>query len=324
MVKVGRFVEGDGGKESCEWSASSLVVAFHGDILKIEMQSEGDNYLEVELDGKHFRTLHLPQGIATAKITENSKPNHVARFVRRTEAFFGKLTFEKFYPSSSGGIDQAQPNPHLMEAIGDSITCGFGNEGKSKDDPFKAETENVYLAYPSLAGRAVNADVQTYAWSGRKMWPDNTMPSVYDLALPTDPASKWDVRNSRKADVILIHLGTNDFGKDNPEQAGWVAAYEAFLVKLRQDNPSAQVYCAMGSMMSDNWPPNHKALTTLRDYLTTIVDDRHKAGDEKVKLLEFDVQQESDGLGSSWHPNLVTHQKMADRLVSVLHQDLGW
>ena len=44
-----------------------------------------------------------------------------------------------------------------------------------------------------------------------------------------------------------------------------------------------------------------------------------------VAMLEFETQNlERDGIGSDWHPNLKTHQNMADRLIAAIKTDLGW
>ncbi len=71
--------------------------------------------------------------------------------------------------------------------IGDSISCGYGNEGKSQNEHFSPDTENARDAYGAIAARRLGADYACVAWSGRKMWPDNTVPEIYDRALPQDP-----------------------------------------------------------------------------------------------------------------------------------------
>ena len=87
--------------------------------------------------------------------------------------------------------------PRKIEVIGDSISCGYGDEGLNATCPFDIEvrregkcpdgplppdfeekypdcnvarvpfTENQYLSYGSLVGRHLDADVSTLCWSGR-------------------------------------------------------------------------------------------------------------------------------------------------------------
>jgi hypothetical protein len=91
--------------------------------------------------------------------------------------------------------------------------------------------------------------------------------------------------------------------------------------KVRKNYPSAFIYLATGSMMSDSWPAGAKHLTTLKKWLDSI---QASLGDSKVKRLDFSVQQESDGIGSAYHPNAVTQTKMGRVLAVALKGDLGW
>jgi hypothetical protein len=176
------------------------------------------------------------------------------------------------------------------------------------------------MSYASIAARAVDADVTLLAWSGRKMWPDNTMPDIYDLVLPTQPEPKYDFKGPAP-DAVVINLATNDFGKENPEEGGWTGAYEAFIRRLWEHYPKAHVYVAMGGMMSDNYPTGHNALSTLRGYLTRMLG---RMKDPRLHLIEFDTQRLEDGIGADWHPNIRTHEKMGANLTAALKRDLHW
>ncbi|WP_204266956.1 hypothetical protein, partial [Citrobacter youngae] len=41
------------------------------------------------------------------------------------------------------------PSRHI-EFIGNSLTCGYGVEGKDRSEPYKAETENCNLSYATI------------------------------------------------------------------------------------------------------------------------------------------------------------------------------
>ena len=78
-------------------------------------------------------------------------------------------------------------------------------------------------------------------------------------------------------------------------------------------------------MMTDNWPPNNKALTTVKSYLVEVLRLRASVGDDNIRVIEFETQDEArDGIGSDWHPNLKTHRKMADVLEAAIRSDLKW
>jgi hypothetical protein len=124
---------------------------------------------------------------------------------------------------------------------------------------------------------------------------------------------------------VIINLATNDFGQQNPDEAGWTKAYGQFISRVRKNYPNAWVYCAIGPMMSDNWPPNNKALSTVRRYIDAIVSECNRKGDKRVSKIEFPVQDiAKDGGGAAYHPNLKTNRKMANQLIDQLKRDLGW
>jgi hypothetical protein len=120
---------------------------------------------------------------------------------------------------------------------------------------------------------------------------------------------------------VVINLATNDFGKGNPNEGQWTGAYEAFIQRVWSHYPKAHVYAAVGSMMTDDWPPQNRALSTLRGYLQRMVDRLH---DKRLGMIEFDVQKMEDGIGSDWHPNIKTHEKMAAKLAERIEADLHW
>ena len=77
-------------------------------------------------------------------------------------------------------------------------------------------------------------------------------------------------------------------------------------------------------MMSDSYPPGRKALSTIRQYTTGLVEALRKAGDAKVYYVEFEVQDPKNGFGGDWHPSVKTHQVMAERLAEAVKKELGW
>ena len=124
--------------------------------------------------------------------------------------------------------------------------------------------------------------------------------------------------------VAMVWIA-NDFGKGAPDEKGWTSAYSDFVGELRFRNPYARIYFAVGTMMSDSYPPNTNALTTLRRYLKEIVALREAAGDKNVSIVDFGVQDAAaDGLGSDWHPSVKTHEKMAAKLAQTIKADLKW
>ncbi len=322
---TGRFDTQDPNGPRCSWSASEVRLRFQGTALNARIKEAGEDRLQVVVDGKPTSTIELKNGEGVYNAASNLPPGqHTLALVKRTEAFVGIPQFLGFQMEQGGRLLPLPARPdRRIEVIGDSISCGFGNEGKNQNERFSPATENAYLTYGAIAARTLGAEYFCEAWSGRKMWPDNTMPEIYDRTLATDANSHWNAAQWTP-DVVVINLATNDFGKDNPDEAKWTQGYEAFVSRLRAAYPKTQIYCAIGSMMSDAYPSGHKALTTLRGCLNKIVEDEKKAGDMRVHIIEFAVQDAKDGYGAAWHPNIKTHEIMAAMLVKTLEKDLGW
>jgi lysophospholipase L1-like esterase len=317
---IGRFTDGKDGGPCCSWSASTVELRFAGTAINARLDEKGTSDLyEVVVDGKDMGPLALKNGPHLYRLYTATLPGaHTVQLVKRTEPFCGITRFEGFQLSGNGRLLTLPARPHRrIEVVGDSISCGYGNEGKNEHEHFTPATENAYQTYGAIASREVGAEYVCLAWSGRKMWPDDTMPEIYDRTLPTETSSTWDFSHW-KPDVVVITLGTNDFGRVAPDRKGWIAGYQAFVSRVRANYPHAAIYCATSPMMGG------KEYSTHKEYLEQIVQDEHRSGDKNVRMLLFTTQDAANGLGSDWHPSVKTHEIMAATLVSALHNDLGW
>lgn len=323
---VGRFQKSAQGV-SCEWPGSAIRASVAAASLKAEFTATTANdRWQVEIDGRPTEILKLIKGNGRYEIKLPDARMHQILLVRRSEAFQGATEFRGF---SGSGVRYQNPsddesmfrNDRRIEIIGDSISAGFGVDGKAKEEPYSAETANAYLTYGWVAARQLKALPTIVAWSGKKMWPDNTIPEIYDYIFPSTKSGAWSPDSTPKPQSVVINLATNDFGKGIPDEKGWKGGYSAFVKKVRKNYPSAFIYLVTGSMMSDSWPVGAKHLSTLKSWLDSI---QSEMGDAKIKRLDFPVQQESDGIGSSWHPNAVTQAKMGRLLAVAIKGDLGW
>ncbi|HWD39359.1 MAG TPA: GDSL-type esterase/lipase family protein [Fimbriimonas sp.] len=314
IVYVGRFDWTDKAAPACEWSASEVRLRVHGPTLLATIDDTNGAAWEKEIDGKDEGLVPLKKGEDTYTIDLGSDSDHVVRLVRRTEAFMGPTKIKGF-ETPNGRLLKARPKRRHLEFVGDSITCAYGNEGKRKEEHFKPETENAYMSYASIAARDVDADVTIIAWSGRKMWPDNTTPSIYNKILPNLPGGPDYDFKGPKPDGVIINLATNDFGRGAPDEAGWTSAYEGFIKRVWSHYPKAQIYATTGSMMFG------ANLATLKTYIEKIKSDLH---DPRLHSLDFGTQDPNDGYGADWHPNITTDEKMGAKLAEALKHDLGW
>jgi hypothetical protein len=214
-----------------------------------------------------------------------------------------------------------------MEVIGDSITCAYGND-ISTDDPthmhFHSKNENAYMSYAMITARALSAQVNIVAASGRGMYRNwdsaqiPTMPQIYPLVIPSDPTILWDFTRY-VPDVVVINLGTNDFSPGTWDREQYRKTYVDFLKRLRSNYPLAFVIVAIGPMMSDAFPPGKQALTSIRDDVHSIL---ATWGDTNCQFLEFPTQ--TAPYGEDWHPSIETHIRMAGYLTRAIRQKMSW
>lgn len=318
---VGRFTSE--ATPRCAWPLSTLVFQGVFDELEVEFDAETANdRWQIEVDGTVTGVVKLAQGRKRYSIVRSpSKKSRTVRLVRRTEAMSKPTAFVSAYANKGAQFQSPKIGTKRLLVVGDSISAGFGVDGKHQNEAYSYDTANAYMTYGAIAARQLGMECTDIAWSGKKMWPDNTIPEIFDFVLPEDRSTQLKPGQEKPFDAIVINLGTNDFGQKNPDEAGWKQGYTTFYTKVRRANPGAHIYFAVGSMMSDNWPPQNKALSTIRRYISSMIDAN--AGDKKLHYLEFETQNvERDGSGSAWHPNQTTQKNMAERLVTALKRDL--
>jgi hypothetical protein len=320
---MGRFDMTNAAGPTCAWSASAIAIRFHGTAINAQL-TLGANRFEVIVDGAPTKILTGSAIKTLYSLTSGlNDADHTVMLFKDTEAAVGTASFGGFQLNAGGTILPYPASQYRLEVIGDSISCGYGNEATDPHQHFTPATENAYLSYGAVAARAFNADYTCIAWSGKKLWPDNTIVSLYDLVLPpqSEPIWKFD---APKPQAVLINLCTNDFGRSNPEEEGWVKTYHSFIGQVRKNYPDATIYLALGSMMGD-WSPDRHPLTDARGYIQRVVSECNSAGDNKIHFLEFAVQNPAvNGVGADWHPSAKTDQVMADTFVSALRKDPGW
>ncbi len=315
---VGRHESTAPGQARFGWSGTGLLVRFQGTAVRVRMDNPQGAYTVV-VDDAVQPPLQTTPGFQTYTLAGGLAPGeHVVQLLRRVEGHAGVTSVDKV--EIDGQLLAPPPVKRRMEILGDSITCGYGNEGADQSCHFSYDTENHFLTYGAVAARAVGAELSTIAWSGKGVIfnygddKDQPLPTLYERTLPTE-SGLWNFQ--WQADVVLVNLGTNDFSTDgDPTEGEFVPAYVALLEKLRSKYPNALLLCTVAPLL---WGDDK---TTSDAYVQKAVDQRVAAGDKHVKRIDISV--DAIGLGCDWHPSAATHAAMGARLVTVLHDELGW
>lgn len=308
---VGRFTD----KNEFQWTGSHVIARFEGTGARIKLNAGTDEQFQIVVDGKTTEVLKPSGGSKTYSVASGlTAGTHEVIVWRRTEAFFGVATYEGF--EFDGMLLPAAPAPtRKIEMVGDSITCGYGDEGAGPSCPFTSDTENHYLTYGAIASRNVNADLVATCWSGIGMYRDygagttDQMPVRYLRTLPGTSTSAWDF-SKYVPDAVVINLGTNDFAKGDPGMP-YQTAYLSFVRTVRMKYPSAYVLAIV-------------PVAGAKKYIDAVVSTLNGEGDKKIGTLAFSAPVAADGWGCDYHPSLPTHAKMGAELTAALKTKLGW
>lgn len=174
-------------------SASSVSFDFEGSTCVINLQSvdtyEHHNFVSLELDGEYIGRVRIEKGAAQkipVTITNKNKKHHLTIY-KATEAVNGAILF---IGTTAKLIESVVPKKKKIEFIGDSITCGFGND--TAEIPCGTgewyDQHNGYWAYGPIASRSLDVDYVLSAVSGFGMyrnWNDEhkeeaIIPDVYE------------------------------------------------------------------------------------------------------------------------------------------------
>ena len=224
-----------------------------------------------------------------------------------------------------------------IEFIGNSITCGYGNEGLNKFEHFDYATENHYYSYASITARNLDAQHWVVARSGIGAYrnydgpktgnPESNMPAQYEYTgyawqpelrkEPTFLKEKWDF-SRYQPDVICINLGTNDLSTPNYDLKLLKQGYQKLLKMVRQHNPKSKIVFLTGSMLYN------QELQIAVQMLNEIADEAQKAGDKEVYRFDMAHIEGDVFLGNDWHPNVYQDEKMAGELTAYLRKLMGW
>jgi lysophospholipase L1-like esterase len=318
---VGRMDHADVRGPRFAWSGSGAIATFTGTTLAVTLDDPGQNQFTVLIDGVLGPKLVAQPGTNTYPLADALEPGeHRVELYRRTEASFGATQLLGFDFGPGGALLPTPPASRRIEIIGDSITCGYGNEGTSSACSFSPDTENHYAAYGSIAARALDAELISVAWSGKGVVYNydtdvtDPMPVLYGRTLPGDATSSWDF--SLIPDVVLINLGTNDFSTEgDPAVDLFAQEYLELLERVRASYPEAFILCTVGNLLSG------ADLVAARAGIAAGVATFEAAGGARIGVWEMDVPNTDPGC--DFHPSLATHEIMAAGLETELRSILG-
>lgn len=313
-------------------SGSSVSFFFKGKACSLNLQSAEPhhNYVSIELDGHYIGRYRIEPGEARwYKVRSDIKQGrHKLRVFKATEAANGNVVFNDV--KAEGVIALRAQAKKKIEFIGNSITCGMGNDaiqipcgsGEWYDQ------HNAYWAYGPVVSRQIGADFVLSSVSGIGMyrnWNDEhdkepVMPEVYEnLYLDRNSAKKYDF--AFQPDLVSICLGTNDFSDGDGkkprlpfDEKKYVANYVGFIRTVYKHAPKARIVLLNSPMISGE--KNAVFVKCLKEVIAAFANDKaHKP----IALFEFKPMVPK---GCGYHPDIDDHLLMAQQLEPVLKKML--
>ena len=316
-----------------------IMAAFEGTSLRM-MAKPQSGYFMAQIDqAEPFKVAFRGERDSVVTLaTALPEGRHLVRLMYVIEGYEFFPEFWGFVLDKGRRLVEAPPFPdRKIEFIGNSITCGYGNEGLDKFEHFDYATENHYYSYASIAARNLEAQHWVVARSGIGAYrnydgpktgnPESCMPVQYEytgyawkpeLRQETSFLSdKWDF-SRYQPDVVCINLGTNDLSTNNYDLNLLKQGYKKLLKMVRQHNPMAKIVFLTGSMLYN------QELQETCQLLDEVTAEAQAAGDKEV--YRFDIPH-IDGevfLGNDWHPNIYQDEKMANELTAYLRKLMNW
>ena len=306
--------------DTLSWPLASAYARVAGTTVtaSISRSSTGDqSSYAVFLDGTKAGT--ISPGSTTFQ-TALSSGTHDIVLVKSNEAMYGEATFSGFTVENGRALAVTLPD-RKIEIIGDSTSAGYGDLGANAYCQATAANEDSTLAYGYLAAKALSAQINLVAYSGKGLYrnydysTDQTMPYLWTLTSP-EHDSLWDTAQFTP-DVVVVNLGTNDFAHGTDILPEFTSTYLTFLDTLRSAYPDAVLLIALGPLSGDTRDTVMGALQSIIAQTTN----------GNVNFIDFGVQtvdSAGNGAGCEFHPSIQTQENMSIALQNAIREYTGW
>lgn len=289
-------------------------------------------FIAVFLDGggEPFRRLRIRDGERVCVFQAGQEERHRIRMVKLNENFRTCLGIHALHMEGSL-LPFEKEKRDIIELIGDSITCGFGNGTTDISHEYATAEQDGWMTHGAIAARALDLEPRFICVSGISIENVTPMPGFYcmrDLYPYADRViqEKLAQRRGEPGDALLpfdfagnparyvvLNLGTNDanqiYFRSDKEQAeeDFERNYARFVSEIRTLNgPETVILCALGCM--DYY---------LYDKISMIVEKlREETGDQRLFTLKYNkMMNVGPDAGGCLHPTIHRHKLMAEDLI---------
>ncbi len=314
---LGRYASDAEGAMTFAWPASGVAGRFEGRRLSVTVEDNGDNLMDVVVDGEH-RVLDLEPGVQNYVLFESAtRGGHSFSFTRRSEIFDNGLT--TIHSVDTDGRWVAPRHfAHRMLVVGDSLSAGYGLDGPDEHCRYSAETGAPLRSYASRTAEVFDAELHLIAISGRGALRNYDgsepprMPWQIDKALPDQAGPAWD-QSRYQPELVVVNLGANDFAMGDPG-APFDETYLNMLRSLHAAYPTARFVIAQGP---DDRAPLLESVQEAAAALSAEIN-------APVPFVALRKVTSGRVWGCDYHPGFDSHIAMADQLSALIAREIGW
>lgn len=310
----------------CNNVGSGFECRFKGRLINIFLRTdtlpEYPIYLRVTVDGVSFKTsvVSSEQTIVCDGLEDRE---HSLKIVRISEIRVGlgvecpkekneQLAFTELEIAGEVPEFLAPPEDrrYKIDFYGDSITNGWGVTNDGSGDCFTPYEEDHSLSYAYIISERLNADESVLAVSGHGVVADCNGCRDYPMRefynyISRRKEARFD-HSSRRPDLIVVALGTNDEGGQVPCDEFSLGARE-FIKMLRADYPETGIVWLYGMM-------GGKYIETLDALISEL-----RISDRNLHFVPSEeISREKGEIGAGWHPSIVGQRRIADELEEVV------
>ena len=307
------------------WPGVYLYAECEGTSIGIRT-ADNFNYFNIYIDGELKGIFHgNKSGINNYTLFDGLPDGqHSIMLLKRNETWT-KFSFSGLILDEGKNLlPPPEKKKRKIEFIGDSFTSASGNEYPYQDSPPDVEKyTNVAEGFGPLIADHYEAQFMMSSisgfgmvldWEGKKI---NSIPNVYDRTLNVAEYPKWDF-SKWIPNLVVIGLGLNDysgFGGWNgaiteENRQLYIAEYHKFLGRLLDLYPGVKILAVAAQVV---W---------IQDAVKEIVSEENEAGNKNIFYADYPYY--TGGYVNNGHPNIDTHHKIAERLISSIDKINAW
>lgn len=305
---------------------NGLHLPFAGDALEFRVTCSGtlsmtysaddDLYFQIYMDGGEYNRLLAKKGKnMTLVLAEDLEEYEYTFRIQRDSDAMPKAPVTTVSAISFTGdkesVSPTEENEILIEFVGDSITAGKYTETQYEIDDLAIHKPTNSYAY--LTAEALGADYSIVARGGCGFFRVATCPKTMNQLYPYYNGfmeNPVPYTATRKADIVVIALGTNDsetnvtesFSNGTVPFSNFKDALKDQIRLVREMHGSDVEIIIMYNMMSSGWAEEFKAV----------------AAEENTHILK--VTRNKDG-GKS-HPSKAGHKTIAKELTKYIEDNI--